>query len=262
VGVALSNASLYSESLVKRRMEEELAVARQIQFALLPETLPSSTLFEVDAFTRPAREVGGDFYDFLTMASGQLGIVIGDASGKSVPAALMIAQLQAVLKSQARGGTSVVRIMESLNRCAAAGSQSERFVTMVYGQLDPHTGRFLYCNAGHNYPIHVRVDGSFQNLDTGGLLLGVFDDAEYHEGEVTLAPGDVLVFYTDGFTEIYNEEEEEFGEDRLAQSILKNRAQSPQMICQSLMQEVLGHAKSTAFDDDATVVVIKQRGQT
>jgi len=260
VGVALSNASLYSESLVKKRMEEELAVARQIQFALLPETLPSSTMFEVDAFTRPAREVGGDFYDFLNMASGQLGVVIGDASGKSVPAALMIAQLQAVLKSEARGGTSVVRSMESLNRCAAAGSQSERFVTMVYGQLDPHTGRFRYCNAGHNYPIHVRVDGTWQNLDTGGLLLGVFEDALYEEGEVNLAPGDVLIFYTDGFTEIYNDQEEEFGEDRLVQSILKNRAQPPQMICQSLMQEVLGHAKSTAFDDDATVVVIKQRG--
>jgi hypothetical protein len=148
VGVALSNAALYGESLVKRRMEEELAVAREIQFALLPESLPQSELYEVDAFTRPAREVGGDFYDFLPLGSGDLGVVIGDASGKSVPAALMIAQLQAVLKNQVREGYPVVRVMESLNLCASAGSQSERFVTMVYGHLNPESGLFRYCNAG------------------------------------------------------------------------------------------------------------------
>jgi len=203
VGVALSNAVLYGESLVKRRMEEELAVAREIQFALLPESLPQSEFYEVDAFTRPAREVGGDFYDFLSLGSGNLGVVIGDASGKSVPAALMIAQLQAVLKNQVREGLPVVRVMESLNRCAATGSQGgERYVTMVYGQFDPLTGDFRYCNAGHNYPLHVRQDGSWQTLDQGGLLLGVFDDAQYVEGQVQLLPDDVLVFYTDGFTEI------------------------------------------------------------
>ena len=118
-------------------------------------------------------------------------MVIGDASGKSVPAALMIAQLQAVLKNEVRDAESVVQVMESLNRCAAAGSQSERFVTMVYGQLDPRTGLFRYCNAGHNYPIHIKGDGTWQNLDTGGLLLGVFEEASYEEGEIQLEPDDV-----------------------------------------------------------------------
>lgn len=260
VGVALSNASLYSESLVKRRLEEELAVAREIQSALLPESMPQSELYEVDAFTRPAREVGGDFYDFLPLSSGDLGLVIGDASGKSVPAALMIAQLQAVLKNQVREGLSVVRVMESLNRCAAAGNQSGRYVTMVYGRLDPESGLFRYCNAGHNYPLHVKKDGSWRCLDTGGLLLGVFDDAKYDEGEIQLERDDLLVFYTDGFTEIFDAHEVEFGEKRLAEVVVRNRARGPQMICQMLMQEVLGHARSTAFEDDATVLVLKRKG--
>jgi len=261
VGVALSNALLYSESLVKRRMEEELEVARQIQLALLPESLPRSHLYEVDAFTRPAREVGGDFYDFLPLESGDLGVVIGDASGKSVPAALMIARLQAVLKSQVHERVPVVRVVESLNRCAQAGSnQGERFVTMVYGLLDPVTGSFRYCNAGHNYPLHVKRDGTHQVLDTGGLLLGVFDDAVYAEGEIVLEPDDVLVFYTDGFTEVGDSQEIEFGEDRLVEVVKRHRDRPPQFICQMLMQEVLNHARDTTFEDDATVIVLKRKG--
>ena len=259
VAVALANAALYNESLDKRRLEEELAVARQIQMALLPEHLPRSDHFEVDAFTRPAREVGGDFYDFFPIPDGRLGMVIGDASGKSIPAALVMAQLQAVLKNEARTGGSPTRIMDSLNRCAFAGSQSDRFVTMVYGELEPESGRFRYCNAGHNYPILTRGDGSYQSLETGGLLLGVFDDAQYEEGEVILHPNDVLVFYTDGFTEISNAEEVEFGDQRLADAVMRHRARTPQLICQALMQEVLSHARATAFEDDATVIVLKRK---
>jgi sigma-B regulation protein RsbU (phosphoserine phosphatase) len=235
-----------------------LAVARQIQFALLPERLPESRLFEVDAFTRPAREVGGDFYDFFTTPAGTLGVVIGDASGKSVPAALMMAQLQAVLRNETRAGASITRVMDSLNRCAAAGSQQERFVTMVYGELDAESGRFRYCNAGHNYPILARRDGSWQSLETGGLLLGVFEDARYEEGEVYLQPDDVLVLYTDGFTEIRSADADEFGEGRLARAIVRNRPQAPSLICQALLHEALTHADTAAFDDDATVVVLKQ----
>jgi sigma-B regulation protein RsbU (phosphoserine phosphatase) len=149
--------------------------------------------------------------------------------------------------------------MDSLNRCAFAGSQSDRFVTMVYGELEPESGRFRYCNAGHNYPILTRGDGSYQSLETGGLLLGVFDDAQYEEGEVILHPNDVLVFYTDGFTEISNAEEVEFGDQRLADAVMRHRARTPQLICQALMQEVLSHARATAFEDDATVIVLKRK---
>ena len=258
VAVALSNASLYTESLEKRRMEEELAVARQIQLALLPSEVPQSPHFVLDAFSKPAREVGGDFYDFLHTPSGRLGVVIGDASGKSVGAALMIAQLQAVLRNEAATGGEIPRIMANLNRCVAAGSQGERFVTMVYGELDAQTGHFRYCNAGHNYPVLARSDGSWQTLDTGGLLLGVFADAQYEQGEVYLDSKDVLVFYTDGLSEVINGRSEEFGDRRLVEAIVKNRIQGPQMICQSLLQEVLTHAETTAFEDDATVIVLKK----
>jgi sigma-B regulation protein RsbU (phosphoserine phosphatase) len=188
-------------------------------------------------------------------------LVIGDASGKSVPAALMIAQLQAVLKNEVRTSRDIPRIMQSLNRCVALGSQGERFVTMFYGELDPRSGRLRYCNAGHNYPIVVRQDGSWQSLVTGGLLLGVFDDAQYQEGEVQLNPHDVVVFYTDGFTEINDAQQVEFGEERLTDAILKHRSHNPQVICQALMHEVLSHAKSTSFEDDATVVVLKHLGE-
>lgn len=261
VAVALTNALLYGASLEKERMEEELAVARQIQSALLPETLPQHEQLLVDAFSRPAREVGGDFYDFIPLEDGRLGVVIGDASGKSMSAALMIAQLQAVLRNEVRGQNSIPKIMESLNRCVAMASQSERFVTMVYGVLNLENGQFVYCNAGHNYPILARPDGSYTSLDTGGLLLGVFEDAQYEEGQVEMATNDVLVFYTDGFTEITNDKEEEFGDSRLVESILKFRMNTPQVISQSLMHEVLSHGRSASFDDDATVVVLKRKAR-
>lgn len=261
VAVALTNALLYGASLEKERMEEELAVARQIQSALLPETLPQHEQLLVDAFSRPAREVGGDFYDFIPLEDGRLGVVIGDASGKSMSAALMIAQLQAVLRNEVRGQNSIPKIMESLNRCVAMASQSERFVTMVYGVLNPENGQFVYCNAGHNYPILARPDGSYTSLDTGGLLLGVFEDAQYEEGQIEMATNDVLVFYTDGFTEITNDKEEEFGDSRLVESILKFRMNTPQVISQSLMHEVLSHGRSASFDDDATVVVLKRKAR-
>lgn len=261
VAVALTNALLYGASLEKERMEEELAVARQIQSALLPETLPQHEQLLVDAFSRPAREVGGDFYDFIPLEDGRLGVVIGDASGKSMSAALMIAQLQAVLRNEVRGQNSIPKIMESLNRCVAMASQSERFVTMVYGVLNLENGQFVYCNAGHNYPILARPDGSYTSLDTGGLLLGVFEDAQYEEGQIEMATNDVLVFYTDGFTEITNDKEEEFGDSRLVESILKFRMNTPQVISQSLMHEVLSHGRSASFDDDATVVVLKRKAR-
>jgi sigma-B regulation protein RsbU (phosphoserine phosphatase) len=129
---------------------------------------------------------------------------------------------------------------------------------MVYGELDPATGHFRYCNAGHNYPVLARSDGSFETLETGGLLLGVFADAQYEAGETYLDARDVLVLYTDGLSEVSNQESEEFGDRRLMDAIVRNRIQGPQMICQSLLQEVLTHAQTTAFEDDATVIVLKK----
>jgi len=260
IAVALTNATLYSESLEKQRMEEELAVARQIQTALLPAKLPESPYYSVEAYRQSARQVGGDFYDFLPTPGKGLGIVIGDASGKGVPAALTIAQLQAVLKNEARSGGDIPRIMRSLNRCVTAGSEGERFVTLVYGELDPESGRFRYCNAGHNYPILVRADGRAEELITGGLLLGVFDDAEYQEDAVILGAGDVLFFYTDGLSEVTNDPGEEFGDSRLRQAIIQHRIHQPQMICQSLIKEVLSHATATGFEDDATMIILKRPG--
>jgi sigma-B regulation protein RsbU (phosphoserine phosphatase) len=260
VAIALTNAMLYSESVEKQRMEEELAVARQIQFALLPAKLPESEHFVVDAFAKPARQVGGDFYDFFPTSDGHLGMVIGDASGKGVPAALMIAQLQAVLKTEAKSGGGMARIVRSVNQSIAVGTQNERFATMVYAEFDPERGRLRYCNAGHNYPILIRANGTHETLETGGLLLGVFEDAEYEEGEVVMQPDDVILFYTDGLSEVNDMNGREFGDARLGQTVAMHRLHAPQTICQALLQEVLGHATSTAFEDDATAIVLKKRG--
>ena len=205
--VAMENAELYAEALEKQRMEEELTVAKQIQTGLLPKKLPALKAFDFAAYIEPSRQVGGDFYDFIPISDGKLGIVIADASGKGVPAALLIARMQAVFQSEARLGKGVHEIMTSVNRFISESTSPDRFATCFYGELDERTCMLHYCNAGHNYPLIVQKGGKVMSLDKGGLLLGAFGDSNYESAKVELCPGDTLILYTDGLTEMMDSDE-------------------------------------------------------
>lgn len=257
--VAMENVKLYQESLEKQRLEEELAVAKQIQIGLLPRGLPLMANFDFAAFIEPSRQVGGDFYDFIPLTDGRLGIVIADASGKGVPAALLIARMQAMLQSEARFGRGIGEMMGAINNFIAESISSDRFATCFYVEIDDQNRSFSYCNAGHNYPILIRRDGTIEFLSLGGLLLGAFPDAAYQTGGGAMEPGDTLVLYTDGVTEAMDAAENEYGERRLAGDLLEMRIHPAELICSRTIKKVKQFAAGLSDIDDITLVVIKAR---
>ena len=254
---AITNARLYEESLEKQRLEREMAMARQIQKDLLPNKLPFGDNFEFAAFTEPARDVGGDYFDFLRTDRGTIGVVIADASGKGMPAALLVSQLQATLRSEVRFKQSLSDMIASANYLVATSTSPEKFVTLFYGELDRRNLQFCYCNAGHNYPFVIRKDGKIEYFREGGLLVGAFQSARYECETYQLAPGDVVFFYTDGLNEAHDSGDEEYGEERLLEFVKSKRHLPPQKLTETVISEVRNFAAGEANEDDMTIVVLK-----
>ena len=255
--VAMDNARLYQESLEKQRLEEELSLARQIQMELLPKSCPKTESFEFSAFIQPARQVGGDYYDFLQTDSGSICVAIADASGKGIPAALLISLVHATLRAEVKNRLSPHMVVSNVNQLIYSSTTSEKFVTMFYGELSPDEKRLLYCNAGHNYPLVVHEDGQVDVLDKGGLILGAFPEAAYEAGEVALRKNDTLFFYSDGLTETFNSKDEEFGEERLLTLLVENRSLGAEELKQKVMQQVIDFSGGAPPYDDFTMVVLK-----
>jgi len=255
--VAMDNARLYQESLEKQRLEEELNLARQIQQELLPKTCPKTESFEFSAFIQPARQVGGDYYDFLQTDLGSIGIAIADASGKGIPAALLISLVHASLRAEVKNRLSPPVVISHINELIYSSTTPEKFATMFYGELSPHEKKFSYCNAGHNYPLVVHEDGRVELLDKGGLILGAFPEAMYEAGEVALRKNDTLFFYSDGLTENFNSKEEEFGEERLLNLLVEHRFLGAEELKQKVIREVIDFSGGHSPYDDFTIVVLK-----
>ncbi|MBU1318687.1 MAG: SpoIIE family protein phosphatase [candidate division Zixibacteria bacterium] len=254
---AVSNAWLYEESLEKQRLEKEMALARQIQNDLLPKSLPCSEKFEFAAFTEPARQVGGDYFDFLNTERNTIGVVVADASGKGMPAALLISQLQATLRSEVRNKRSLSDMVANANYLISTSTSPEKFVTLFFGELDEENLEFSYCNAGHNYPFVIRQDGSIEYFETGGLLMGAFPKATYESNKFQLVPGDLVFFYTDGLNEAHDAKSEEYGEGRLVKFIKDNRHLPANDLTELVISEIRSFSASTTPEDDMTVVVLK-----
>src|SRR5918998_1727289 len=203
------------EAQERERIEQELKVARLIQQTLLPKTLPELPGYEVAAHYRPAREVGGDFYDFLELEDGRLGLVVGDATGHGVPAALMMANTQSVLRAVAqRGGSKPGRILAEVNEVLWTYMPPSMFVTCFCGILDPESGSFRYANAGHNLP-YCRQEGTAIELRATGMPLGLMPNMSYEEKEITLKPGECVLLYSDGLVEAHDPRREMFGFPRM-----------------------------------------------
>ncbi len=258
VGTSLMNGALHQERMATRLLQEEVATARRIQQQLLPEEPPMLTGWEVAASNRPSRHVGGDYHDFLPLPDGEIGIAIGDVSGKGVPAALLMSNLQAALRVRAISGESLDRLVNDVNRTICRNTGSESFISFFIGALDPVRGKLTYTNAGHNAPLLVRGDGTVEELETGGLLLGVFPEATYERGTVELRPGDLLVLYTDGVTEATNERGDMYGEERLMGSLVEWRSHGAGDVHRRLLDEVHHFQNGTPPDDDLTVVLLKR----
>jgi len=255
--IAYRNARLYQESLEKQRIEEELLVARKIQLGLLPKAFPRGKAFELSAYTQPAFQVGGDYYDFLERSDGSLGVAIADASGKGVPAALMVSLLHASLRAMMKNKFEPSETISSINQLISSSVSEGRFATMFYGEFNPLTRKLSYCNAGHNYPIVIRKDQKVEFLKAGGLILGPFPEATYQMEQVEFEPEDLVFFYSDGLTENFNEKQEMFGEDRLLELLLENRKLSSEDLKELIVAQVESFAHGISLYDDFTIVILK-----
>lgn len=254
---AITNARLYIDSLEKQRLSEEMTMARQIQLNLLPKCPPAGVNYSICASSHPSRTIGGDFYDFIPKGDGTFGIVIADASGKGLPAALMVTQIQAMLRSEVGNENNISRILGNVNQYVSEMTTSEKFATLFYGEFSPDTGEFKYSNAGHNYPILVRPDGSHELLSKGGVLIGAFSGAKYQEAYVKMGEDDLLLFYSDGLSEAMNENEEEYGEERIIEYMMKNRHLSSDQIADGILKDVKTFDRADPPRDDTTLIVLK-----
>jgi serine phosphatase RsbU (regulator of sigma subunit) len=253
-------------ALANDRLIQELATARAIQVRLLPNTEPVVTGFEVVGASIPSREIGGDYFDFLAQGDDKIGIAIGDVSGKGMPAALLMSNLQASLHGQVLHPGSVSGVVERVNDLLVKSTDPHMFATFFYGLLDAGQASFTCTNAGHNPPILLRADGTIEELTTGGLLLGMMGEQVYKQDTVTLAPGEIIVLYTDGITEAVGPAADEddydamFGEEALFEVLRRNRHLPAAGIKDAILGAVSTHTSGVAQSDDITLVVIRRQG--
>ena len=255
----IRNLSLAEEAARRRELEKEMAIARQIQMTLLPESLPEIPGYSVFAVNDASRAVSGDFYEFQGRDEGdEQVIVIADVAGKGMAASLLAATMDALLMGPIEVGLATDKIAARVSRRLFMKTPPERYVTAFLCALDPPSGRLSYTNAGHNTGLLVRADGSVQKLDANGMPIGLFPVVEYERAELRLEPGDLLVLYTDGITEAANAAGEEFGLDRL-QAVVSRYASEPLVaIAVAIETAVEVFADGTPYGDDRTVVMLRR----
>ncbi len=236
-------------------LEQELLMARDIQQGLLLEAVPRMPGWEITAVSLPARDLGGDLYDFLPLGDGCQGIMIGDVSGKGLPAALRMAVARTVFRHEARRGAAPGETLAAVNRGVLADIP-QGMITMLYATLDIRKGTLRFANAGHNYP--VLNNGQAREIELSGLPLGVDSESDYEEVSAVIHPGDTVLLYTDGVVEATNANDEMYGYERLEQLLLTSSDWKPRALVTSLLHELrtwsgIGQA------DDITMVVLRRR---
>jgi sigma-B regulation protein RsbU (phosphoserine phosphatase) len=252
---ALEGARLHRVRLEKERQDRDLQIARGIQQSLFPRQFPQVEGFDVLAQSRSCFQVGGDYYDFIGLDGGRLALVVADVSGKGTPASLMMASIHAWLQAMA-GTARPPQVLERLDRFLHANTQTSRYVTLFYGELDPPRRRLAYVNAGHVPPYLRRADGREERLTTGGPVLGLVDDVSLEAGEVDLGPGDLLAAVTDGVTEALSPAGEEFGDERVRRVLAQTADQGAAATLSALVAAVDAWAGAAGCTDDLTALIL------
>ncbi|PIE53155.1 hypothetical protein CSA37_02815 [Candidatus Fermentibacteria bacterium] len=237
----------------------ELNTARQLQMGLLPEAPPEFDGYDIGVYYSSAREVGGDYYDFFNLPGRNLGLAVADVSGKGIPAALTMAGMKGTLGASVQSIFDITKIVSQVNNELTMKGEASSLVGMFYGVLDTRNGLLTFCNAGHNPPLLIRRDGSVEELETGGILMGVMENAPYSMGTRQIHSGDVLVMYTDGITETMDENDVEYGVSGLTDTVLRHRDLGADQIVDRILKAVKRHGGSAAQADDRTLVVVKHR---
>jgi serine phosphatase RsbU (regulator of sigma subunit) len=256
--VRLENARLTEIEQAERILARDLEQAAEIQRSLLPSEIPSLGSFEIAASTIPCRAVGGDYYDYARAHDGRFAFVVADASGKGLPASLLVSCLQARLLTLIEDAMPLAEMATRLNRGLTAKCPGNRFVTVFIALLDTATGEIEYANAGHNPPLLVRASGDVEALDAGGPVMGLIGMAPYSSAKVTMGPGDLLLAISDGVTEAVNAEYEEFSDERLARFALDHLSLPAAETVARLCADVEQFAGGMPQSDDITVLALKR----
>ncbi|MGH7450538.1 MAG: SpoIIE family protein phosphatase [bacterium] len=254
---ALATHCLFSDAQESRRLEEELMMAQKIQARLLPSALPNHARFQLAAYSEASRPLGGDYYDCLPLDEHRFGMVIADACGKGLPAAMLICQIQAIIKNEICLGSSLRQAMQNLNQYVKRYNSAKHFVTLFYGIFDDRTGVLEFANAGHNHPILTRSNGQLEFLQTTGPALGVLAGVDHQIQIVKINGGDGVFFYTDGVTETMNRSREEFGEQRLQNFLIGQRERSAAEMIRLLIEDLSSFRASASLEDDRTMMMLK-----
>ena len=254
----IENVRLYEDEQNHIALREELKHAAEIQTNLLPKKFPSIKNYDVHAVNIPAKEVGGDYYDFINIKENKIAFCLGDVTGKGLPASLLMANVQATIRSQILFDFPCNEAMNRANILLYQSTDSTKFVTLFTCVLNTDSDELTYVNAGHNDPLLISKDGQLKKLNEGGLLLGCMPGVNYTESVFSLNPGDLLVIYTDGITEAMNALQEEFGEDRLLALLKANQNLTCKEITDIVFTAVKKHMQTEPQFDDMTMLLVKK----
>ena len=263
-GLAMENNELVSnlaaEAAGRERMNRELEIAREVQERLFPQKFPTIGGLDCCGKCRPAQGVGGDYFDFLELPDGKLGITIGDVSGKGISAALLMASLRSSLRGQTIGGaTELAGLMVNMNQLIYEASASNRYATFFYSQYNPQTRQFDFVNAGHNAPVILRGTEVIR-LEASGPVVGLLARAAYKQETIHLQPGDIFIGYTDGISEAMNPAEEEWGEDQMIAAAAACSHMDANVMIDNLMAKADEFASGATQHDDMTLLIVKVGG--
>jgi serine phosphatase RsbU (regulator of sigma subunit) len=258
MGWILRGQRLEKEISERERVEQELLVARSIQQASLPKEVPTLEGWQINPYYQPAREVGGDFYDFLELKDGQLGLIVGDATGKGVPAALVMASARSMLRAVAQASDySPGDVLRRVNDSLVIDIPPNMFVTCFYAILDPKSGHLLYANAGHDMPYLHRRNGDAEELRARGMPLGIMPEMSYEEKEIVLEAGEGVFFYSDGLVEAHDPKGEMFGFPRL-QELVAEHGDEERSLEEALLEELSSFVgEGWEQEDDITLLTLE-----
>ncbi|MBA2379345.1 MAG: SpoIIE family protein phosphatase [Blastocatellia bacterium] len=257
VAIIIEKARLQEQAIEKKRIEAQLEIARQVQLELLPDHDPEFENFDISAYIFPTEEVSGDYYDWVKIFDDQIGIIVADAVGKGIPAALLMSFLRASLRAGVQIGYAPHIAMSKVNNLLWDSTEDHQFITAIYGILDGTNRTFVFSNAGHNPPLLIGADGSYKYVEYGNRPLGMFQDGQYHQHFIRFDRGQVMVIYTDGITEAANSAGEEYGQERFAERILECRDLPAKKMIDHIRKGVADFTDRKFLDDDGTLFIVK-----
>jgi sigma-B regulation protein RsbU (phosphoserine phosphatase) len=257
--ISLEKAILHHQILEKKKLEEQMQMAKDVQSGLLPSEPPDIPGYDIAGICIPTFDIGGDYYDFISLDNENLALVIADVSGDGIPAALIMASFRAMLRNQLKINTNPAQVMNVLNQLIPEVSRKRDFITAFYGKLNFASNTFNYVNCGHNPPILLKAERQIIQLEEGGPSLNIIKDIKFNSDSVMLCSGDIIIFYTDGVTEIFGKDSKEFGLERLKEVILLSQKFTANDIIKNIVKSTKNFSESKMYRDDFTLVVLKRK---